>query len=141
MKISIITVVKNGMPFLKTAIKSFELQNYNKKELIIVYSSSNDGTEEFLLRLKNRYKIIKKNTRSIYAALNSGIKNSTGDVIGILHSDDVFFKVTSSGDEYEITPYKILGGEFVQILDKNVGITQYCTPFNFRYFTCLRRIR
>jgi glycosyltransferase involved in cell wall biosynthesis len=91
MKISVITVVKNGMPFLKTAIKSFELQNYNKKELIIVYSSSSDGTEEFLLRLKNRYKIIKKNTRSIYAALNSGIKNSTGNVIGILHSDDVFF--------------------------------------------------
>ena len=63
MKISIITVVKNGMPFLTTAIKSFELQNFMKKELIIVYSSSTDGTEEFLLSLKNRYKIIKKNKR------------------------------------------------------------------------------
>lgn len=91
MKISIITVVKNGMPFLTTAIKSFELQNFMKKELIIVYSSSTDGTEEFLLSLKNRYKIIKKNTNNIYEALNLGIKNSTGDIVGILHSDDVFF--------------------------------------------------
>ena len=38
MKVSIITVVKNGMPFLKDAIKSFELQEYKNKELIIVYS-------------------------------------------------------------------------------------------------------
>jgi glycosyltransferase involved in cell wall biosynthesis len=91
MKISIITVVKNGMPFLTTAIKSFELQKYKKKELIIVYSSSADSTEKFLIQLKNRHKIIKKNTKSIYKALNEGINNSTGDIVGILHSDDVFF--------------------------------------------------
>ena len=38
MKISIITVVKNGMPFLKESMKSFNSQNYKNKELIIVYS-------------------------------------------------------------------------------------------------------
>ena len=37
-KISIITVVKNGMPYIKSAIKSFELQDYQNKELIIIYS-------------------------------------------------------------------------------------------------------
>jgi hypothetical protein len=44
----------------------------------------------------------------------------------------VFFKVVSIGDSYEITPYKIIGGEFIQVLDKQVGITQYFTSFNFR---------
>ena len=59
MKISIITVVKNGMPFLKNAIKSFELQKYKNKELIIVYSKSNDGTENYIKSLsKKNYKIL-----------------------------------------------------------------------------------
>ena len=48
MRISIITVVKNGMPFLKDAIKSFELQEYKNKELVIVYTKSNDGTENYI---------------------------------------------------------------------------------------------
>ena len=47
-KISIITVVKNGMPYLADAIKSFYMQNYNNKELIIIYSKSNDDTEKYL---------------------------------------------------------------------------------------------
>ena len=51
-KISIITVVKNGMPFLKNAINSFELQDYQNKEPIVVYSSSNDGTLELLKEKK-----------------------------------------------------------------------------------------
>ena len=61
MKISIITVVKNGMPFLKDAIKSFELQKYRNKELIIVYSKSIDETENYINSLsKKNYKIVGK---------------------------------------------------------------------------------
>ena len=60
-KISIITVVKNGMPFLKSAIMSFNLQSYKNKELIIVYASSNDGTEEYLQNFKLfKYFLLKK---------------------------------------------------------------------------------
>ena len=59
-KISIITVVKNGMPYLKNSIKSFKLQNYNNKELIIVYSKSNDETESFLNDIKDENIFIKK---------------------------------------------------------------------------------
>jgi glycosyltransferase involved in cell wall biosynthesis len=54
MKISIITAVKNGMPFLKDAIKSFELQKYRNKELIIVYSKSIDGTENYINTLSKK---------------------------------------------------------------------------------------
>ena len=56
MKITIITAVKNGMPYLKDAVKSFELQDYKKKELIIVYSKSNDGTDNYLDSLKKNTK-------------------------------------------------------------------------------------
>ena len=52
LKISIITVVKNGMPYLIDCLKSFQLQNYSNKEHIIIYSDSTDGTEEFFLTKK-----------------------------------------------------------------------------------------
>ena len=93
LKISIITVVKNGMPFLRDAIQSFEEQNYKNKEQIIIASPSTDGTAEFLnKKLKKNQKIIfEKKSNGIYKAINLGIKNCTGDVVGILHADDFFY--------------------------------------------------
>ena len=92
-KISIITVVKNGMPFLKSAIMSFNLQSYKNKELIIVYASSNDGTEEYLHNLNSSNIFIKKDLNSItkFGSINLGINIASGDMIGLLHSDDVFY--------------------------------------------------
>ena len=90
-KISVITVVKNGMPELKDAINSFIYQNFENKELIIVCADSNDGTYEFCKNLNNsNIKVFFQNSK-IYKSLNYGIKKSTGDLIGVLHSDDVFF--------------------------------------------------
>ena len=43
-KITIITVVKNGMPYIEDSINSFHTQNYKNKELVVVCSSSTDGT-------------------------------------------------------------------------------------------------
>ena len=59
-KISVITIVKNGMPFIKSTVKSFNLQNYSNKELIIIYSDSEDGTENYLKNLKQDNIIIEK---------------------------------------------------------------------------------
>ena len=62
-RFSIITVVKNGMPFLIDALKSFNLQNYTNKEHIVVYGDSNDGTTEYLFKNKNLItKLIKERT-------------------------------------------------------------------------------
>jgi glycosyltransferase len=94
MRISIITVVKNGMPYLMDAIRSFEIQNYENKELIIVYSKSHDDTERYLnyTRIKKNIRIIKdNNTGNRFDAINIGIKNSSGKIIGLLHADDIFF--------------------------------------------------
>ena len=92
MKISIITVVKNGMPFLKASIKSFNSQKYKNKELIIVYSDSNDGTTEYIKKNKKKnFTIIRdKKSKNKFGPLNLGIKKSKGQIIGILHSDDFY---------------------------------------------------
>ena len=117
LKISIVTVVKNGMPYLSDCLKSFELQDYANKEHIIIYSNSNDGTEEFLLSQKRKIKILRKDNKfnNKWDCLNLAAKLATGDVIGILHADDIFYnKYTLSyvaknfGDEYKFIYGNIL---------------------------------
>lgn len=92
-KISIITVVKNGMPDLKNAIKSFDDQNYDNKEHVIIYSKSNDNTEEYLKSLNSSSRIILEdnNTGNKFDAINIGMNYANGDLIGILHADDEFY--------------------------------------------------
>lgn len=91
MKISVIMCVLNSMPYIMASIKSFKEQKYKNKELIIVHSKSNDTTDEYLKSIKS--KDIKKISfeGNIYKSLNFGIKKAKGQIIGILHSDDVFY--------------------------------------------------
>ena len=133
MKISIITVVKNGMPFLKDAIKSFELQKYRNKELIIVYAKSIDQTENYINSLsKKNYKIIKDNSNNRYKAINKGIKKSSGDVIGLLHADDIFFNnqtlsdVCAHIDKYDI----VYGGVYFSERNNLTKIKRIWYPEN-----------
>ena len=89
-KISIITVVKDGMPFLRDSIKSFDSQDYPNKEHVIIYSQSNDGTEEYLNSLMGKKIIKDNNSKNKFGPLNLGIQVCSGDYIGILHADDFF---------------------------------------------------
>ncbi len=91
MKISIIMCVKNSMPYLMASIKSFQMQTYKNKELIIVYSKSEDKSKNYLDSLKDKNIKVFNHNASIYSCLNYGVAKSNGDIIGILHSDDIFF--------------------------------------------------
>ena len=95
-KISIITVVKNGIPFIKDSINSFLLQKYPNKELIIILAKSDDGTDDYIKRNFCNYKEIKffnekKSIKNKFGALNQGLKLCSGEIIGILHSDDIYY--------------------------------------------------
>lgn len=92
-KISIITVVKNGMPYLFDCLKSFQLQDYPNKEHLVIYSRSQDNTEEFLLSKKKQIQILRKDKHfnNKWDCLNTGIELATGEIIGILHADDIFY--------------------------------------------------
>ena len=94
-KISIITVTKNSEKFLKQNITSVDSQNYKNFEHIIVDGNSKDRTLKIIKSHKKKVKLIRnKNDRGLYHAMNVGIKNSSGDIIGILNSDDIYFKNT-----------------------------------------------
>ena len=90
-KISIITVVKNGLPFLRSAIRSIKKQSiYSDIEHIVVCSPSSDGTEKYLESVDDIKLIFDNNSKNKFEALNIGIQNASTDKVGLLHADDIF---------------------------------------------------
>ena len=94
-KISIITVVLNGEKTINKCIKSVINQSYpsHKVEHIIIDGASNDKTVFIIKKYKKNiaYWHSKKDA-GLYDAMNIGIRKCTGNIIGILNSDDFFNK-------------------------------------------------
>ena len=123
MKISIIMCVKNSMPYLMASIRSFQKQKYKNKELIVVYSESNDNSLYYLQSLDDKNIKLYKYDESIYKSLNFGIKKSKGNIIGVLHSDDVFFNelvLEKISSEYKRKNIDILYGNILYSSKNNL---------------------
>ena len=91
MKVSVITVVFNNKHTLKDTIDSVLQQDYANIEYIIVDGGSTDGTIELIKSYGERIcKFISEPDNGLYDAINKGIKLATGEVVGLLHSDDLF---------------------------------------------------
>ena len=90
-RVSIITVVFNNVEGIKNAIKSVLSQDYSNIEYIVIDGNSNDGTKEAINSFGKKIDhFISSPDQGIYDALNKGIEVSSGEIIGILHSDDLF---------------------------------------------------
>lgn len=94
MKVSIVTVTYNSAQTLVDAMKSVLEQTYHDIEYIIVDGASTDSTidviRQYEPQFKNRLKWISEKDDGIYDAMNKGIQLATGDVVGVLNSDDYF---------------------------------------------------
>lgn len=93
MKISIITPCYNSEKTIEDTINSVLMQDYDNYEYIIVDGKSKDNTLDIVKRyekkFKGKLKIISEKDKSLFDAMNKGIKNASGDIIGIINSDDV----------------------------------------------------
>lgn len=91
MKYSIITVVRNNIEMIKDCVESVSSQQDINCEHIIQDAESTDGTLEYLEGLLDQHlKLVSEKDAGIYDGLNRGMKRASGDIIGILHSDDIF---------------------------------------------------
>lgn len=95
-KISIITVTFNRAHVISSAIEGVLLQNYKNYEYIIVDGASKDNTIEVLKeyepKFEGRMRWVSEPDKGLYDAINKGIKMATGDVVGIINSDDYFHR-------------------------------------------------
>jgi glycosyltransferase len=106
-KISIITSVYNNASTIEDAIRSVLSQDYSDIEYIVVDGASSDGTVEIIKKYEGQIsKFVSEKDKGIYDGLNKGIALATGDVIGFLHSDDIY------ADAYIIS-------EVVEAFEKN----------------------
>lgn len=94
MKVSIITATSNSESTIKKCLDSLTSQTYLNIELIIIDNKSNDLTLEIIenyRKINKNIQVISESDYGIYDALNKGLKIATGDIIGLLHSDDFFY--------------------------------------------------
>lgn len=143
MKISIITVVWNNKKTIKDAIESVLGQTHKDIEYIIIDGASTDGTVEVVKSYGSRIsKFVSEADRGLYDAMNKGIALASGDVVGILNSDDFYMDngvIERVVREFEKTKADSVFADLVYVKPDNLNkVVRYYdsshfTPQKFAY--------
>lgn len=92
MKVSIITSCFNRKETIRGAIESVLAQDYQDIEYIVVDGASTDNSLDIINEYKERIDIIvSEPDHGMYEAINKGIRMATGEIIGLVHSDDFLY--------------------------------------------------
>jgi glycosyltransferase involved in cell wall biosynthesis len=103
-KISIITITFNSEKTVRDTLNCLQQQDYPLIEHIIIDGNSGDDTLKIVAEYPHISKIISEKDNGVYEAMNKGIALATGDVIGILNSDDIYAHhsiITNISREFE----------------------------------------
>lgn len=130
MKVSIITACYNSAATIEDTICSVRSQTYPDIEYIIIDGASTDDTLTIVERMKDRVtKVHSGKDEGIYDAMNKGISMATGDVIGILNSDDVYedeYVIEEVAKVFRSQPTDTVYGDLVYIAEDDLNkVTRY----------------
>lgn len=146
MKISVITATWNSGKTIGDTLRSVLNQSFTNVEHIIKDGGSKDDTLEICKNFERKYytdgdkgrtiNILSDKDKGIYDAMNQGVKAATGDVIGILNSDDFYTSddvLARVAEEFEKNPeLEAVYGDIHFVKDENL---KKCTRyFSSRYF-------
>ena len=91
LKISVITAVYNRADTIAHAVQSVQAQSWHNVEHVVIDGTSTDGTLQAVQACMNAHTVlVSEPDKGIYDALNKGLTRATGDVIGLMHSDDFY---------------------------------------------------
>ncbi|MDP4148465.1 MAG: glycosyltransferase family 2 protein [Bacteroidota bacterium] len=90
MKISIITATYNSAATLRDTLTCIRQQEHPDIEHILIDGGSTDDTLKIAAEFPHLAQVVSGRDKGIYDAMNKGLSKATGDVIGILNSDDVY---------------------------------------------------
>jgi glycosyltransferase involved in cell wall biosynthesis len=132
LKVSIITVSFNSVKTISDTIRSVLAQTYPDIEYIIIDGASTDGTIELVRSFGEKISIFKSEPdKGIYDAINQGIKLASGNIVGILNSDDFLY------DDYVIE--KVSASFVENHIDAVFGDAVFVNPLNIsrivRYYS------
>ena len=123
MKISLITAVYNNASGLRSSLESSLGQTHQDVERIVIDGGSTDGTLQVLQDCTSKIdQIVSEPDNGIYDALNKGIQLATGDIIGILHSDDLFAGpdiLEKIARKFESSSIHLLYGDLCYVSNEN----------------------
>lgn len=125
MKVTIITSCYNREQTIRGCIESVLAQDYPDIEYIVVYGASKDNSLNIINEYKGKIsKIISEPDHGMYEAINKGIRAATGDVIGLVHSDDFLFSnqtVSHIVQRFEETHADFLYGDGLFVNPENTN--------------------
>ncbi|PMH39156.1 glycosyl transferase [Vibrio cyclitrophicus] len=99
MKVSIITVCYNAEKTIRDTIESVISQSYRDIEYIVIDGDSSDGTMNIVNEYRDAIDVIfSEKDNGLYDAMNKGMSLATGELIGVLNSDDVFYNTSTVED-------------------------------------------
>jgi glycosyltransferase involved in cell wall biosynthesis len=146
MLISLITVTYNSATTLRDTILSVFSQTYPNIEYLIIDGGSTDNTvdiiKEYEPRFQGRLKWISQKDDGLYDAMNKGIKMATGDVVGIINSDDFYHRndvITKIAETFQEKEVQAVYGDirFVRPVDLDTTVRYYSSkhfsPKLFRF--------
>lgn len=120
LKVSIITVVYNGVNTIEQTIKSVLGQTYKNIEYIIIDGASTDGTQQIIKKYVDYISYyVSERDDGLYYAMNRGIEKATGEIIGIINSDDWYSEdaVESVVDCFRQNAIDLVYGRIIKILE------------------------
>ena len=125
LKISIITVCYNSVEYFEEAIESVLSQDYDNFEFIIIDGGSTDGTLDIIRKYEDRLVYwVSEPDNGLYDAMNKGIAKASGDVVGMINSDDYYlpgaFKKVAAAFENKSLDDNIFWGD-IMYGDKRVS--------------------
>ena len=127
MKVSIITVCYNSEKTIEDTLKSVAQQTYQNIEHIVIDGNSKDSTNSIVQSYKESVDIhVSEPDEGLYDAMNKGIKLATGDVVGILNSDDVLydqFVIKKIVDGFSSPIVDAVYSDLIYVKEKNIDKT------------------
>ena len=125
MKVSIITSCYNRCATIRGAMESVLSQDYPDIEYIVVDGASTDGSLDIINTYKGRLSmILSEPDDGMYEAINKGIRMATGDIIGLVHSDDMLYDNQVISDivrEFEATKADFVYGDGIYVNANNLS--------------------
>ena len=129
MKVTIITVSYNSEKYIERCIKSVLNQDYKNVEYIIIDGNSTDNTIDIINKFRSSISVfISEPDNGLYEAMNKGINLASGDLIGILNSDDFFFNnetITNVVNFHDLNNIDASVGNILQCNSSNKIIRRY----------------